>query len=119
VARRHAAGGGVRRGKGGRALEAGPDRIDAARVDEHARLGGDELRRTADRGGDHRPLAGHGLEDGLPERLLERGLAEDVTGGDPLRDSPWGLRRFVNVYVQGEDIRFLDGLDTRSRTATR
>ena len=22
------------------------------------------------------------------------------------------LRRFVNVYVQGEDIRFLDGLDT-------
>ncbi len=24
-----------------------------------------------------------------------------------------GLRRFVNVYVGGEDIRFLDGLDTR------
>lgn len=23
-----------------------------------------------------------------------------------------GLRRFVNVYVSGEDIRFLDGLDT-------
>jgi MoaD family protein len=23
-----------------------------------------------------------------------------------------GLRRFVNVYVQGEDIRFLQGLDT-------
>ena len=23
------------------------------------------------------------------------------------------LRRFVNVYVGGEDIRFLDGLDTR------
>ena len=23
-----------------------------------------------------------------------------------------GLRRFVNVYVDGEDIRFLDGLDT-------
>ena len=23
-----------------------------------------------------------------------------------------GLRRFVNVYVGGEDIRFLDGLDT-------
>ena len=22
------------------------------------------------------------------------------------------LRRFVNVYVEGEDIRFLDGLDT-------
>jgi molybdopterin synthase sulfur carrier subunit len=24
-----------------------------------------------------------------------------------------GLRRFVNVYVAGEDIRFLDGLNTR------
>ena len=23
-----------------------------------------------------------------------------------------GLRRFVNVYVEGEDIRFLAGLDT-------
>jgi MoaD family protein len=26
-----------------------------------------------------------------------------------------GLRRFVNVYVAGEDIRFLDGLDTPVR----
>src|ERR1044072_5431956 len=34
--------------------------------------------------------------DGLKERIAE--------GGD--------LRRFVNVYVQGEDIRFLDGLET-------
>ena len=40
-------------------------------------------------------------------RLRER-IAED---GD--------LRRFVNVYVGGEDIRFLDGLDTASPTATR
>jgi molybdopterin converting factor small subunit len=23
-----------------------------------------------------------------------------------------GLRRFVNIYLSGEDIRFLDGLDT-------
>ena len=34
--------------------------------------------------------------DGLRERIAEDG----------------DLRRFVNVYVQGEDIRFLDGLDT-------
>ena len=34
--------------------------------------------------------------DGLRDRIAE--------GGD--------LRRFVNVYVGGEDIRFLDGLDT-------
>jgi sulfur-carrier protein len=26
-----------------------------------------------------------------------------------------GLRRFVNVYVAGEDIRFLDGLETEVR----
>ncbi|MGI8440781.1 MAG: ubiquitin-like small modifier protein 1 [Thermoleophilaceae bacterium] len=34
--------------------------------------------------------------DGLRDRIAE--------GGD--------LRRFINVYVQGEDIRFLDGLET-------
>jgi len=34
---------------------------------------------------------------------------------DELRDriaEDGGLRRFVNVYVEGEDIRFLDGLET-------
>jgi molybdopterin synthase sulfur carrier subunit len=41
--------------------------------------------------------------DGLYDRYdgLRDRIAED---GD--------LRRFVNVYVQGEDIRFLDGLET-------
>ena len=29
-----------------------------------------------------------------------------------MADSDGGLRRFVNVYLAGEDIRFLDGLDT-------
>jgi sulfur-carrier protein len=29
-----------------------------------------------------------------------------------LADDSGGLRRFVNVYLKGEDIRFLDGLDT-------
>jgi MoaD family protein len=29
-----------------------------------------------------------------------------------LSDGNGGLRRFVNVYVDGEDIRFTDGLDT-------
>lgn len=32
-------------------------------------------------------------------------LKERITDGD-------GLRRFVNVYVAGEDIRFRDGLQT-------
>jgi len=34
---------------------------------------------------------------GLRERLVDNG---------------GGLRRFVNVYLKGEDIRFLDGLET-------
>jgi molybdopterin synthase sulfur carrier subunit len=29
-----------------------------------------------------------------------------------IADEGGGLRRFVNVYVGGEDIRFLDGLET-------
>jgi sulfur-carrier protein len=29
-----------------------------------------------------------------------------------ISDADGGLRRFVNIYVKGEDIRFLDGLDT-------
>jgi molybdopterin synthase sulfur carrier subunit len=31
---------------------------------------------------------------------------------DRLADGDGGLRRFVNVYVDGEDIRFADGLET-------
>jgi sulfur-carrier protein len=41
------------------------------------------------------------------EALYERfdGLQERIADGD-------GLRRFVNVYLHGEDIRFLEGLET-------
>jgi MoaD family protein len=42
--------------------------------------------------------------EGLFERFGE--LRERISDGDG------SLRRFVNVYVAGEDIRFLDGLDT-------
>src|SRR3979409_485478 len=42
------------------------------------------------------PLSLHARSGGLRSRIAEAG----------------GLRRFVNVYVGGEDIRFLDGLDT-------
>ena len=34
------------------------------------------------------------------------GLRERISDGDG------GLRRFVNVYVDGEDVRFGDGLET-------
>ena len=48
--------------------------------------------------------------DGLYDRFdgLRDRIAED---GD--------LRRFVNVYVGGEDIRFLDGLETAGRGRRR
>ena len=32
--------------------------------------------------------------------------------GDRLLSGPGELRRFVNVYVDGEDVRFLEGLAT-------
>jgi sulfur-carrier protein len=41
--------------------------------------------------------------DALYERYED--LEERIADGN-------GLRRFVNVFLDGEDIRFLDGLDT-------
>ncbi len=45
------------------------------------------------------------------DALYERhtGLKDRIAGEDG------GLRRFVNVYLKGEDIRFLDGLATPVR----
>jgi molybdopterin synthase sulfur carrier subunit len=41
------------------------------------------------------------------------GLFERFAGlRDRIADDDGALRRFVNVYVGGEDIRFLNGLDT-------
>ena len=31
---------------------------------------------------------------------------------DRVADDDGGLRRFVNVYLDGEDVRFLEGMDT-------
>ena len=48
----------------------------------------------------HGATIGEALE-GLPDELRSR-----------IADDSGELRRFVNVYLKGEDIRFLDGLDT-------
>ena len=33
--------------------------------------------------------------------------------GERIRDDKGEVRRFVNIFVKDEDIRFLDGLDTK------
>jgi molybdopterin converting factor small subunit len=45
--------------------------------------------------------------------LLDRVEADEPAVVRRIRDETGTLRRFVNVYVDGEDIRLLDGLDTR------
>jgi sulfur-carrier protein len=58
---------------------------------------------------------------GEAETVLEGATVQEVLDGlferfDELRtrlyDDDGSLRRFVNVYLAGEDIRFLDGLAT-------
>ncbi|HEX3911082.1 MAG TPA: ubiquitin-like small modifier protein 1 [Solirubrobacteraceae bacterium] len=58
---------------------------------------------------------------GEAETKVDGATVQEVLDGlferhDELRarlyDDEGGLRRFVNVYVAGEDIRFLDGLAT-------
>ena len=44
--------------------------------------------------------------------VLEALYAEHPELRDSLSDDDGGLRRFVNVYVDGEDVRFGEGLQT-------
>ena len=47
-------------------------------------------------------------------------LDANVTGiGNRIKDESGGLRRFVNIYVNDEDIRFLNGLGTEVTDDTR
>lgn len=61
------------------------------------------------------------LAGGASEVQVEAGTVADVLGAldaahpgfaARLHDESGGLRRFVNVFVADEDIRFLDGLAT-------
>ncbi len=61
------------------------------------------------------------LTDGLAEVQVEGGTVKEVVTnleqtypgiGERLLDESGALRRFVNVYLVDEDIRFLQGLDT-------
>jgi MoaD family protein len=51
-------------------------------------------------------------EGGTVGEVLESLYGQYGELRERLSDDDGGLRRFVNVYVKGEDIRFLDGLDT-------
>jgi MoaD family protein len=44
--------------------------------------------------------------------VLEALYAEHGELRTRMADDDGGLRRFVNIYLRGEDIRFLDGLGT-------
>jgi sulfur-carrier protein len=59
--------------------------------------------------------------EGAAEAQLDGETVQDVLDGlfdrfgelrERISDEDGSLRRFVNVYVGGEDIRFLDGLRT-------
>ena len=52
--------------------------------------------------------------DGANVREVFNDLERRYPGiGEQLVDDDGGLRRFVNVYLDDEDIRFLDALDTK------
>jgi molybdopterin synthase sulfur carrier subunit len=51
-------------------------------------------------------------DGGTVGEVLESLYASHGELRERLSDDDGGLRRFVNVYLRGEDIRFLDGLET-------
>ena len=52
------------------------------------------------------------LEGGTVQEVLESLFARHEELRTRISDGDGSLRRFVNVYLAGEDIRFLDGLAT-------
>jgi molybdopterin synthase sulfur carrier subunit len=52
------------------------------------------------------------VEGGTVGEALDSLYAQHAELRERIADDGGGLRRFVNVYNGGEDIRFLDGLET-------
>jgi molybdopterin synthase sulfur carrier subunit len=52
------------------------------------------------------------VEGATVGEVLESLYGEHGELRERIADGAGGLRRFVNVYLRGEDIRFLDGLET-------
>jgi molybdopterin synthase sulfur carrier subunit len=63
-----------------------------------------------------RPAAGNAteaqVEGGTVGEALENLYEQHAELRERIADDGGGLRRFVNVFLGGEDIRFLDGLET-------
>jgi MoaD family protein len=56
-----------------------------------------------------------GVEGATVGAVLEALYTQHPELRESLADAEGGLRRFVNVYVDGEDVRFGDGLETTVR----
>jgi MoaD family protein len=52
------------------------------------------------------------VEGGTVAEALENLYEQHAELRERIADEGGGLRRFVNVFLGGEDIRFLDGLET-------
>jgi sulfur-carrier protein len=52
------------------------------------------------------------IDGATVQEVLDGLYARHAELRERLADNDGSLRRFVNVYVAGEDIRFLDGLST-------
>ena len=68
------------------------------------------------------------LTDGAPEVTASGSTIADVVSdlesrhpgfGERLLDDSGSLRRFVNLYLDDEDVRFLQGLETEVREGAR
>ena len=55
------------------------------------------------------------VDAGTVQQIIE-GLETKFPGiGKSVVDESGGLRRFINIYVDGEDVRFLQNLQTQAR----
>ena len=52
------------------------------------------------------------VEGATVSEVLDALFAQFAELRERISDERGSLRRFVNVYLSGEDIRFLDGIDT-------
>ena len=55
------------------------------------------------------------VDAGTVQEVIDRLEARHPGIRNSICDDTGGLRRFINIYVDGEDVRFLDNLGTRAK----